>query len=135
MSFRLIVSLISLIENWNHKREKGDGERTSKRQSRILRPLVFRTQRLLLFERSYNTRTQSTAHAYPNAIKNNRMQYYGLQINYPINICVPCIMHVPKKLIVTDGRDIITDWTRKIVCDIADVIQIAIFLSVQPIIV
>jgi len=78
-------------------------------ESRILRPLVFRTQRLLLFERSYNTRPQSTAHDYPNAIKNNRMRYYGLQINYPINICVPCIMHVPKKLIVSDGRDTITD--------------------------
>jgi len=89
-------------------------------ESRILRPLVFRTQRLLLFKRSNNARTESTAH-YPNAIKNNRMQYYGLQINYPINICVPCLTNklsnkylcsllnaCVKKLIVTDGRDTIS---------------------------
>jgi len=32
------------------------------RGSRILGPLVFRTQRLLLFKRSNNTRTHSTEH-------------------------------------------------------------------------
>jgi len=83
--------------------EAADSEPAStvpQRESRILRALVFRTQRLLLFKRSNNTRTQSTAH-YPNAIKNkNRMQYYGLQINYPINICVPCLMHVSKKTLI-----------------------------------
>jgi len=65
----------------------------------------FLRQLLLLFERSYYNRTQMQL----KTIGCNITVSFYLVIH--INICVPCLMHVPTKLIVTDGRDTITNCT------------------------
>jgi len=100
------------------------------------------------------TRTPSTAHAYPNAIKNNRMHAILRSSNKLSNKYLRSLHNAiaKKTLIVTHGRDTISRLnyllknSRPRLCDIILLqcffyigyiffIQIPIFLSVQPIMV
>jgi len=84
------------------------------RESRILRPLVFRTQCLLLFKRSNNTRTQSTAH-YPNAIKKgcNITSSNKLSNKYLCSLLNACVKKTKnkkkKQLLLMEGIQL-ADW-------------------------